>query len=393
VEVTHQTNLATDLGFDSLMMTELTAALEEAGVPAQTAEGLAGVQTVGDLARLVGGAVHRAAPERAPAEPEERKSEEIAVPAPVAALGRRLLGLGQRALYQGLYDTKIVGAANIPHDRNVLVVANHSSHLDMGLVKVALGDEGRRLAALAARDYFFDTPVKRAYFENFTNLIPMDREGSLKASLKAAAEALRRGYHLLIFPEGTRSRDGRMKAFFPTAGYLALQCNVDVLPAYIHGTHEALPPGRLLPRSAGLEVRFGQRVSVADLRARVASLPRSESYRVATQVIEDAVRALRDGRASSTATAASEAVHPERSADAPAAARSRGAATATSTASPTRRPHARHDVPTAASTASTPEDDGKPGRPRREPAHAHGDGPAPAEGRPRPLRTKPEDDA
>jgi hypothetical protein len=113
---------------------------------------------------------------------------------------------------------------------------------------------------------------------------------------------------------------------------------------------------------------------------------------VATQVIEDAVRALCDGRAAtSTATVASEAVHPERSADAPAAARSRGAAT--STATPTRRPHARHDVPTAASTASPPEDDGKPGRPRREPAHAHGDGPAPAEGRPRPLRTKPEDDA
>jgi long-chain acyl-CoA synthetase len=252
------------------------------------------VQTVAELARLVGGAVHRGAEPERPPEQKEPASEEIAIPASLAAAGRRLLGIGQRALYHGLYDAKVVGAAHIPHDRNVLVVANHSSHLDMGLVKVALGDEGRRLAALAARDYFFDTPVKRAYFENFTNLIPMEREGSLKASLKAAAEALRRGYHLLIFPEGTRSRDGRMQPFFPTAAYLALQCNVDVLPAYIAGTFEALPPGATLPKRADLEVRFGRPIAVADLRARVEALSRSESYRAATQVIEDAVRELRD---------------------------------------------------------------------------------------------------
>jgi len=52
-----------------------------------------------------------------------------------------------------------------------MVVANHASHLDMGLIKIALGDQGQKLVALAARDYFFDSPIKRAYFENFTNLI------------------------------------------------------------------------------------------------------------------------------------------------------------------------------------------------------------------------------
>ena len=93
---------------------------------------------------------HAPEPERAPA-PVPAGDEEIAIPATVARLGRRLLGLGQRALYHGLYDAKVVGIANVPHDRNVLVVANHASHLDMGLVKVALGEEGRRLAALAAQ--------------------------------------------------------------------------------------------------------------------------------------------------------------------------------------------------------------------------------------------------
>ncbi|WP_242343869.1 AMP-binding protein [Anaeromyxobacter terrae] len=330
-EVTHESRLATDLGFDSLMLTELTAALEEAGVPASAAEHLQDVQTVGELARVVSSAVPRHAPEpERAAAPPPAGDEEIAVPAAMAKLGRRLLGLGQRALYHGLYDAKVVGAANIPHDRNVLVVANHASHLDMGLVKIALGEEGRRLAALAARDYFFDTRVKRAYFENFTNLIPMEREGSLKASLKAAAEALRRGYHLLIFPEGTRSRDGALQPFFPTAGYLALQCNVDVLPLHLDGTFEALPPGKSVPRNAELEVRIGRPISVEELRKRIAGLPRSEGYKVATRVIEDAVRALREAAKGErkTPTSASKSSSPT----------SASASTPTPTPSPTSTP-------------------------------------------------------
>jgi long-chain acyl-CoA synthetase len=291
-EIGPDTRLASDLGFDSLMLTELAAALEEAGAPPSAAEHLGDVLTMAELARLVA-----SAPGHADAEPERREVDEaadpeIAVPASLARLGRKVLAAGQRALYEHAYRTKVVGSAFVPHDRNVLVVANHSSHLDMGLVKVALGDEGNRLAALAARDYFFDTPLKRAYFENFTNLIPMDRDGSLKSSLRAAAEALRRGYHLLIFPEGTRSRDGTLAPFFPTAGYLALHCGVDVLPVWLEGTHAALPPGRIVPRRSELVVRFGRPIPVADLRRRTEGAARSEAYRIATAVMEEAVKAL-----------------------------------------------------------------------------------------------------
>jgi long-chain acyl-CoA synthetase len=267
----------------------------------------------------------------------EGPSEELAVPAVVARLGRKVLEAGQRALYEVLYETKVSGAAFVPHDRNFLVVANHASHLDMGLVKVALGDEGDRVAALAARDYFFDTPLKRAYFENFTNLIPMDREGSLRSSLRAAAEALRRGYHLLIFPEGTRSRDGSMAPFFPTAGYLALHCGVDVLPAWLGGTHEALPKGKGLPRKHPLEVRFGAPLPVAELRRLTEGMARSEAYRAATAVMEEAVKALRDGRVAGVmATVAAAAT-----------ANPTATATPTSTSTSTSTP-----TPTATSTAT-----------------------------------------
>jgi len=303
--VTRASLLAADLGFDSLMLTELAAALEQAGVPPSVTDGLHQIETVGELARAAGAAVHRAEPEapvKADAEAGAREPD-VALPGPLSAFGRRLLAAGQRALYRDLYKTEVRGRAYIPRDRNFLVVANHASHLDMGLVKVALGDQGERLAALAARDYFFDTTLKRAYFENFTNLIPMERSGSVRQSLRAAVEALRHGMNLLIFPEGTRSRDGRMARFKATAGYLALQCGVDALPLYIRGTHQALPPGQLLPRAADLEVLIGQPIRVDELRRRTSHLPRGEAHKEATRIMEEAVRAL--GGLPPTATASS----------------------------------------------------------------------------------------
>jgi long-chain acyl-CoA synthetase len=307
-DVTHASQLAVELGFDSLMLTELAAALEEAGVPASATEALSGVGTVGELARVVAAAQHRAEgepPRNAPAHAGKAapRRDEITVPAPLAALGRRLLGAGQRFLYRDLYHLEVGGEAFIPCDRNFLVVANHSSHLDMGLVKVALGDAGERLAALAAADYFFDTPLKRAYFENFTNLIPMERSGSVRASLRKAVETLRGGLNLLIFPEGTRSRDGVMAPFKPTAGYLALHCGVDVLPVYIRGTHEALPAGSAVPHSAKLRVDIGLPIRVEELRRRTEGLAKGEAHKLATRIMEEAVRALGGSANTSTAPA------------------------------------------------------------------------------------------
>jgi long-chain acyl-CoA synthetase len=177
-----------------------------------------------------------------------------------------------------------------------LVVANHVSHLDMGLVKVVLGEQGERLVALAARDYFFDTPLKRAYFENFTNLIPMDRNGSLRESLRLAGEALTQGYNLLIFPEGTRSPSGDLLEFKPTLGYLAVTGQVDILPLYLDGTHQALPKGAVVPKLTDLKVRIGPALEVAELRELCRGLSKSEGYRRITKVAEDAVRALREGK-------------------------------------------------------------------------------------------------
>ena len=153
-----------------------------------------------------------------------------------------------RALYERVLETSIYGGAHVPPFGGYIVAANHASHLDTGLVKYALGEQGDALVALAAKDYFFDDPVRRMYFENFTNLVPMERHGSLRESLRLAGEVIRDGYILLIFPEGTRSDTGVMADFKPSLGYLALTNKCGILPMYLAGTHDAMPKGRYLPK-------------------------------------------------------------------------------------------------------------------------------------------------
>ena len=301
-EVRPEARLVADLGFDSLMLTELQVALENAGVPVTAVQDLTQVQTVEDLRRIVQTSGRKPAADvkaREVSQASARKAAqglELDLPEPLAQLGRALLDAGQRALYGGIFDVDTTGKAFVPQNRNFLVIANHASHLDMGLVKVVLGEQGKRLVALAARDYFFDTSLKRAYFENFTNLIPMERHGSLRESLRMAGEALNQGFNLLIFPEGTRSPSGELAEFKPTLGYLALTFNVDVLPLYLHGTYDALPRGGVWPKQRELQVRIGPPLLVDDLRARVVGLARSDSYRLVTRVAEEAVRALKEGR-------------------------------------------------------------------------------------------------
>ncbi|MGZ6125480.1 MAG: AMP-binding protein, partial [Myxococcales bacterium] len=295
--VNAQTRLAADLGLDSLLVAELTVALEKAGVRPPPEAQFAAVNTAGELARLMEkrdeapageGAVARAA-----------KDADIPIPGPVATAGRAAIGFFQKALYGGVFEIEVKGQANVPSNGAFLVAANHASHLDVGLVKIALGDEGGKLASLAARDYFFDNPWKRAWFGNFTNLVPIQRRGSLKESLHTAVRTLELGYHLLIFPEGTRSPDGELQEFKPAIGYLSFAASADILPVYLEGTHEAMPKGSFLPdprKRRKLVVRIGPVLRHDELRAATQGLARSAAHKEVTRIVRLAIEALRDGK-------------------------------------------------------------------------------------------------
>ncbi|HEY0479788.1 MAG TPA: AMP-binding protein [Kofleriaceae bacterium] len=294
-----------ELGFDSLMFTELAVALEAAGVELPDPAELQGVETVADVEQLVArlGAKIRSEKPRRDRLAREKAAEDkkaaasadddIDVPRPLVALGRRALRGGMKALYQRVLDTRVYGAAHVPPFGGYIVCANHASHLDTGLIKYALGEQGEAMVALAAKDYFFEDPVRRMYFENFTNLVPMERHGSLRESLRLAGEVIRDGYILLIFPEGTRSDTGIMTDFKPSLGYLALTNKCGILPMYLSGTHEAMPKGRYLPRRGERVAAYiGPFVPYREVVALAGQRSRSEQYRAITLHVESVIRRL-----------------------------------------------------------------------------------------------------
>ncbi len=298
--ITSATVLA-ELGFDSLMFTELAVALEAAGVNLPDPGELVGLETVADVEKLVArlGAKSKADKPRRDRLRREKEADEkaadddIDVPRPLVSLGRRALRGGMRALYERVLDTDIYGGANVPPFGGYIVAANHASHLDTGLVKYALGEQGEALVALGAKDYFFDDPVRRMYFENFTNVVPMERHGSLRESLRLAGEVIRDGYILLIFPEGTRSETGVMADFKPSLGYLAMHYKCGILPMYLHRTHEAMPKGRYLPkRGERVAAYVGPFLSHQDVAKLAQDVPRSQQYRNITYHVEGVIRRL-----------------------------------------------------------------------------------------------------
>ncbi len=312
-EVRGGDRLIEDLGFESLMLTELLSALETATSKAIDAQALQECKTVRDVAVLVDASkvVHKEASRstgRSAQAWEEDDPTADDLPAPIQALGQSLLGAGQRWLYNGALRSKVYGQGHVPLNRPVLVVSNHSSHLDMGLVKTAMGKAGDSLVSMAAADYFFQPGPRRMYFRNFTNLEPMQRSGSLKDSLMKAVDLVRSGKSVLIFPEGTRSRDGKMARFKRGVGYLALQAGVDVLPLYLKGAHQTLPVGSAIPRGRDLSAHVGPVIEVRRLRELTDGLSRHQAYDVATAIVEDAVLALRDGRPPDEQAAAGQAL-------------------------------------------------------------------------------------
>lgn len=289
-DVTPNMSLRGDLGFDSLMALELLVALETKLGTALDAERLNQATTVEELVHALG---RESQARSRTAQIEQDDSVSWSIPEPLREAAMEWMARGQDSFYERLMRTKVTGRAFIPHNRPTLVVANHTSHLDMGLVKYALGSYGRDLVTFAAQDYFFEgNPYKRAFFEQFSHLEPMPRTGSLRSALRRAGEVLESGKTVLIFPEGTRTDDGRLADFKPAIGHLVLHHQVDVLPIWLEGAFEAMPRGSKLPRSRRLEARIGRPLPARELEKAVQGLSASEAARAVTRIAREAVLAL-----------------------------------------------------------------------------------------------------
>jgi len=143
----------------------------------------------------------------------------------------------------------------------VIFIANHSSHLDAPLVLTSLPPAWReRTATGAAADYFFDVWWRAAATALVFNAFPVERSGGKGRATHLAGEMLREGWSLLVFPEGTRSKDGWVREFRMGAARLAVEHAVPVVPVALRGTYQAMPRGASWPAKGRkpVTVRFGR---------------------------------------------------------------------------------------------------------------------------------------
>jgi long-chain acyl-CoA synthetase len=290
-----------DLGFDSLMFVELQAAVEDAGGSVLSPDTLNEVQSVRELLAVVQRVDRSKKMADEPRVEEKKEEEEIYIPSILRRAGNAAVELATGALYDTVLDTHIEGQANVPQHVNFIVAPNHTSHLDTGLVKKALGRAvAEQTVAVAAADYWFDTKYKRAYMNNFTTLVPIERTGSLRQSLRHVTQILNEGYNALIFPEGGRQASGEIAEFKPIIGYLALNQKIGILPIYIWGTYEAFPKGTIVPKGSSIGAKIGAKVGqfleYEELRAMTDGVPNTEAYRLIAARVQHEIENMRDGR-------------------------------------------------------------------------------------------------
>lgn len=158
-------------------------------------------------------------------------------------------------------DAQIFGREVLDQiDGPVIFIANHSSHLDASLVMASLPADWRAKTAVgAAKDYFFDRWWKAVLMAIAYNAFPVDRARG-RGSVSTAERLLGEDYSLVVFPEGTRSRDGWMNRFRLGTARLAIDADVALVPIGIRGANAAMPTGRSWPKPGRkpVSIRFGE---------------------------------------------------------------------------------------------------------------------------------------
>lgn len=160
-----------------------------------------------------------------------------------------------------LWDLRVTGIDHIPRSGPTILVANHLSFIDSVFLMMAMP---RRVLAAGKTEYM--SSRKTRWLFPAAGMLPIDRSGGFAArpAMVACEEALARGEMLLIFPEGTRSRDGRLHAGHAGAAVLALRTGAPIIPIGIIGTERIQPPGASRPKCfLPCDIRIGDPIEIA----------------------------------------------------------------------------------------------------------------------------------
>ncbi len=245
-------NLELDLGFTSLERVELLSAIQEALGIQVPEEEASKIHTVADLAGLV---------ERlqlsGEAGPEDvRMADDVLRHRPALELLYFLTARVVSLVCRLLLRFRVEGVENLPAPP-YLICPNHASYLDGFLMACAVPYRVSRSAFLLANVDYFQGPVMSS-LARWSKIVTLNPDRGVRSGLRLAAEGLRRGMILCVFPEGERSIDGTVKEFRKGPAILATQLGVRVVPVGIRGAWDVWHRGSNRIRLHPVSVRFGE---------------------------------------------------------------------------------------------------------------------------------------
>jgi 1-acyl-sn-glycerol-3-phosphate acyltransferase len=190
-----------------------------------------------------------------------------------------------------LLHPRVEGLRNVPPSGPLIVASNHLSFIDSIVIPLAVPH--RRVTFLAKSEYFTGGGLlglpRRMFFRGM-GAVPIDRDEGKDAqvALDAALGVLAKGWAFGVYPEGTRSRDGRLYRGRTGIAWLALHAGVPVVPVGLTGTDRVQPVGATFPRPHRVRVKFGEPIVPGSYAGAVPALAR----RRMTDDVMDAIAAL-----------------------------------------------------------------------------------------------------
>ena len=176
-----------------------------------------------------------------------------------------------RALYKFYFRWRVYNAERVPLEGGVILASNHASFLDPPLVGAGV----KRGINYLARENLFRFPVMGWVLRHW-QVVPVDRDGGGAAGLRAILDRLLAGGAIILFPEGTRTRDGKLQPARSGIGLTVIKSTAPVVPVRVFGTFDAYGRHLRFPRPHRVAVKYGQPMRFEELRAeaKVCSKPR-----------------------------------------------------------------------------------------------------------------------
>jgi 1-acyl-sn-glycerol-3-phosphate acyltransferase len=192
-----------------------------------------------------------------------------------------------RTAFATYFRWRVIDAENVPKTGGVILAANHASYLDPPIVGAGLDRDINYLA----RQSLFRFPIVGQILHSW-NSVPVDRDGGGAKGLKIILGRLLGGAGIILFPEGTRTNDGKLQPAHAGIGLIVAKSEAPVVPVHVFGTYEAWGRNTKFPRPKKVTVRYGQPMRFEKLRAEAKNCTKDRLKQIYQEIADEIMAAI-----------------------------------------------------------------------------------------------------